>query len=675
MLSPNTILHRRYRIIQELGRGGMGAVYQAMDENLNCVVAVKEAFAESQEQRRAFRREAELLANLRHPALPKVMEVFSENDRDFLAMEFIPGHDLAELLALRRGPFPESDVLSWADELLNVLNYLHGKQLLHRDIKPSNVKLTKEGELFLIDFGLAKGAAGQMPTVVSTKSVHGYTPQYASREQILGEGTDARSDIYSLGATLYHLLTGVAPIDASTRFRAMKDEGRDPLTLIQSENPLVSPHVASIVHSAMEISPERRPASALEMRNALRGLPVGQPARRKSPSPAAPPRPTEPSPRSSSPSTPPISTLPAGARPSEPPPYGPRIFSTNDVPPDERPQSGGSFVKPFLIGIGCLVLLAVLSFVAVALKTGWVPWSDKNLYSETQAPDSINSNGSTTSVSPSPSRSPALSLTPKAGTVVKNKMGMDLVYIPSGSFMMGSENGDPNEKPVHGVTFSKGFYMGKYEVTQAQWQAVIGNNPSYFQSCGGNCPVEHISWDSVQEFIKDLNARNDGYAYRLPSEAEWEYAARAGATTNYYWGDDPKQACRYENVGDQTGKAKYPVWKASVDCSDEFPDVAPVGSFLPNKFGLYDMAGNVSEWCEDRFHSDHTGAPADGSVRGEDFLRYEGMPLYSGLVRGAAWGPDQLGRIDPRPAVRNVVNRSDRGNYIGFRLVAMERTR
>jgi len=269
MLSPSTILRNRYRIIQLLGHGGMGAVYQAIDENLNRLVAVKEAFGSSEELRRAFRREAELLGNLRHRALPKSIEHFSENNNDYFVMEFIPGNDLAELLKLRGGPFSESEVLGWADEVLAVLAYLHGKELIHRDIKPSNIKLTKEGELFLIDFGLAKGAVGQMGTLVTSQSVRGYTPAYASLEQILGQGTDARSDIYSVGATFYHLLAGVAPVNASTRFQMIDDEEKDPLPLIQHENPLVSPHVAGIIYSAMAINRKRRPESAEQMRAAL----------------------------------------------------------------------------------------------------------------------------------------------------------------------------------------------------------------------------------------------------------------------------------------------------------------------------------------------------------------------------------------------------------------------
>jgi len=226
VLTPETILQNRYRIVRELGHGGMGTVYEAVDQRVNCVVALKETPAGNDaEAKRAFEREASLLANLRHSTLPKVMDYFTEAEGDFLVMEFIPGYDLAELLESRDSPFPQSQVLRWAFELLRVLEYLHRQEppILHRDIKPSNLKLTKSGEVFLLDFGLAQGALGQMPTLAASRSVRGYTPVYASLEQIHGHGTDPRSDLYSLGATLYHLLSGIAPVDAPTRFHVIED--------------------------------------------------------------------------------------------------------------------------------------------------------------------------------------------------------------------------------------------------------------------------------------------------------------------------------------------------------------------------------------------------------------------------------------------------------------------
>src|SRR6266436_1977567 len=139
MLAPNTILRERYRIIHELGHGGMGAVYQAMDENLSCVVAVKETFATTDEQRRAFRREAELLANLSHPTLPRVMDHFTHGDGQFLVMQFVPGHDLAELLELREHPFAVAKVLSGAEESLDAPEESHWADppMMHRDVKPA----------------------------------------------------------------------------------------------------------------------------------------------------------------------------------------------------------------------------------------------------------------------------------------------------------------------------------------------------------------------------------------------------------------------------------------------------------------------------------------------------------------------------------------------------------
>lgn len=249
----------------------MGAVYEAMDQRLSRVVAIKETLINTDDGRKAFEREASLLANLRHPALPNVMDHFAEGNGQYLVMEFISGDDLAQLLELRQRAFPVADVLRWGDDVLKAVEYLHGHTppILHRDIKPSNLKLTRAGALFLIDFGLAKGAAGQMPTLLTSRSVKGYTPVYAPLEQIHGAGTDPRSDLYSLGATLYHLVTGVAPVDAPARFTALDEDQPDPLRPADQLNPEVPHAVAEVLTKALAMNRRNRPSSASEMRSLL----------------------------------------------------------------------------------------------------------------------------------------------------------------------------------------------------------------------------------------------------------------------------------------------------------------------------------------------------------------------------------------------------------------------
>src|SRR5438445_12609146 len=213
MLSEGTILQGRYCIVRQLGQGGMGAVYEAVDERLDTVVALKETFFVEEKLRKQFEREARLLARLHHQALPRVSDHFNEGDGQFLVMQFIACVDLFEMLTTRRGPFPQDEVARWADQLCEALDYLHTQdpQIIHRDIKPQNLKLTARGQVVLLDFGLAKGFAGQMSVVTTSASIFGYTPNYAPLEQVQGLGTDARSDLYSLSATLYHLMTTVKP--------------------------------------------------------------------------------------------------------------------------------------------------------------------------------------------------------------------------------------------------------------------------------------------------------------------------------------------------------------------------------------------------------------------------------------------------------------------------------
>jgi serine/threonine protein kinase len=272
MLPANTVLQNRYRIVRQLGSGGMGAVYEAVDQRLSSIVAIKETLIATEDGRQAFEREASLLANLRHRSLPNVTDHFAEGGGQFLVMQFIPGEDLAQLLELRQRAFPAAQVVAWAEDILGALEYLHSHNppVLHRDIKPANLKLTREGELFLIDFGLSKGSAGQMPTLVTSRSVKGYTPAYAPLEQIHGGGTDPRSDLYSVGATLYHLLTYVAPVDAPTRFNALDDLQPDPMPPADQINPQVPHALAQVLGQAMAMNRRNRPANAHAMRRLLR---------------------------------------------------------------------------------------------------------------------------------------------------------------------------------------------------------------------------------------------------------------------------------------------------------------------------------------------------------------------------------------------------------------------
>jgi serine/threonine protein kinase len=271
MLTPETILQGRYRIIRQLGQGGMGAVYEAVDQRLDTTVALKETLFSEERLRKQFEREARLLARLHHPALPRVSDHFSEGDGQFLVMQYIPGDDLSEMMTRKRGPFPADQVLTWADQLLDALDYLHTQdpQIVHRDIKPQNLKLTSRGQIILLDFGLAKGQAGDISRVTTAASIFGYTPNYAPLEQIQGLGTDSRSDLYSLAATLYHLLTGVKPPDALTRAAALVNGQPDPLAPASVANPEVAPEVASVLAKAMAQNREQRYASAADMQRAF----------------------------------------------------------------------------------------------------------------------------------------------------------------------------------------------------------------------------------------------------------------------------------------------------------------------------------------------------------------------------------------------------------------------
>lgn len=274
MIETGKLLQQRYRIDKQIGLGGMGAVYVATDERFGSIVAIKETLFMDDNYRKAIEREARLLNSLKHAALPRVSDHFLEENGQFIVMEFIPGEDLGHILEETGQPFRIADVITWADQLLDALEYLHTQSMpvIHRDIKPQNLKLNAQGQIILLDFGLAKGNPTDAAGHTGAKSIFGYSRNYASLEQIQGTGTDPRSDLYSLAATLYHLATGQAPEDALTRAMAVLSQQPDPLVPAHSLRSDIPAGFSAILHNALDLNASSRPASAHEMREMIRRM-------------------------------------------------------------------------------------------------------------------------------------------------------------------------------------------------------------------------------------------------------------------------------------------------------------------------------------------------------------------------------------------------------------------
>ncbi len=665
MLSPNTTLQNRYVIESMLGQGGMGAVYKAVDQRFGNVVALKQTLVDGEQLRKAFQREAVLLNGLRHAALPVVMDYFTEGNGVFLIMQFIPGEDLAELLEQKGGPFPSEQVLWWADQLLDALDYLHNHQppVIHRDIKPHNLKLAERDQIILLDFGLAKESAEVSGSSKST-SVLGYTPSYAPFEQIQGTGTDARTDIYSLAATLYHLITGVTPADALTRTGAVVNSQPDPLIPANEINSEVAPAVAAVLLQAMSINREHRPSTAHEMRNALREASyrpihsarethvIGNQASTK------------------------VKEAPvvAAASSQQKTIQSPAPVSDPDkttVTPEDRAGKSKRW-----IAIGVILLIVAAAAVAFVLLQKPKPVTPPVAQEQpaVEAPKPVSPPPAAGAI---PIKSFAFDLVAvdDKGAVTNRSRGeakyfaedlgtgitLDMVLIPAGNFLMGSPDSEKfrfgEEGPQRNVGISS-FYMGKFEITQAQWQAVanlekvkLDLNPSPSNFEGVDRPIQNVTWDEAQEFCARLSKKT-GRKWRLPSEAEWEYACRAGTTTPFYYGENITS-----DLANYDGQAPYANGPRGI-IRKQTTVVGKTG--FANAFGLYDMHGNMWEWCLDPWHENYRAAPLDGSVweiGGVNSLR---------IVRGGAWNRPAN---NCRSAYRLKIAPGKRYDVIGFRVV------
>lgn len=651
MLATNMMLQSRYRITSLLGRGGMGAVYRADDVRLDIAVAIKEMTAQPGLDaptltflRDQFKREATILARLQHPSLVRVTDFFEEGGNAYLVMDFVVGESLDALLR-RHGLLPEAQVLVWARQLLDALAYCHSQGVIHRDIKPQNVIIRSDQRAVLVDFGLVKLWDPNNPHT-QTALRGAMTPAYAPLEQYGGQTghTDPRSDLYSLGATLYHTLTGIAPYAATQRVI-------NPALFMppQALNPNLSPAVAAVVVRALEIQPAARFQNATEMAAAL------QPA---------PPPPSEPG----------TGRL---VMPSVPKP----THQLGPLPPGGEPPGSEMVARPLKQRLLAeLRQLLVDRFSEAELRTLCIDLSvdyeslsgqgkeakARELLSYLQQRDRLSDLivlgqqlrpdidwDSWEPFLPQPATPPSrdLHLTLAAG------VELILVPVPAGEFLMGSDRKqDPqardNELPQHTVMLDE-YWIGKYPVTNYQYQAFVRATghaaPQHWlqgkiQAGQELHPVVNISWDDAVAFCAWASGqvRAAGFAVGLPTEAEWEKAARGSDGRLWPWGNARPDVnrCNFNHqVNTTTPVTRYELQGAS-------------------PYGAVDMAGNVWEWVYDWYglyaeqrQVNPVGPPA-GTVR---------------VVRGGAWCNEMN---DLRCAVRGWLKPASIDDSIGMRCAA-----
>lgn len=610
-LDPGHILINRYEIRSMLGQGGMGAVYLAYDQSLGRSVAVKERAPDPNgteqgmaQARAQFRREAQILAQLSHSNLPHIYDYFSDADHEYIVMDLIEGENLHHYVQVH-GAQPEALVLDWTRQILDALVYLHARKIIHRDIKPHNLILTPDDRVVLVDFGLVKLMDPDRPSTMTMLRGVG-TPEYAPLEQYSRDvgHTDPRSDVYSLGATLYTLLTGKPPADVHARLL-----NPDAWKAVRDANPSVSFGTQSIVERALGLYPQQRYHTAQDMLQAFGFSPARfDTVAKPQPTPAPAPEPA-----TTATATPPAASDENAAHTSS-------YSSTGtpfqlDLPPMPPPPA---------------VPAAPAAAPVLSEQDG-----TKTLFGHTAVLASR----------------PKLAVTLVRG-ILRMQLGLgkfiEFVRVPGGRFLMGSNpQDDPHlqsdELPQRHVEVSE-FWISKFPITVAQYTLFTGATnlpaPFDFPQKSGH-PITNVSWYDAIVFcrwVTDLTERHVG----LPTEAEWEKAARSNDGRIYPWGDefDPTRL----NCTENNGTGTTPV--------DHFPTGA-------SACGAMDMAGNVWEWVGDWYKPDYYQAPDVVNPEGPAEGHYKAL-------RGGAWFSDSA---HVRAADRTHFNPDNHYDYVGFRVV------
>jgi formylglycine-generating enzyme required for sulfatase activity/predicted Ser/Thr protein kinase len=597
-ISVGTVLHNRFRLIEPIGEGGMSTVYKAIDlrkvearasETHVAVKLLTIPLSDFTESLAVLQGEAHKLQTLPHPNIVRVIDCDRDGRIVFMTMEYLSGESLKrKLAAAEQKGLTAKDAVHIVECIASGLGFAHRNGIVHGDLKPGNVLVTDNGDVKIIDFGIAR-LMTRHPRAAGVNGderprLSALTPPYASPEMLENAAPDPRDDIYALACIAHELLTGRHPFD-----RMVANDARDSGMKVVRRNSMSAAQFKAIAHG-LEFAREDRTPSAERFL--------------------------------------------------------------------EEFTAGTGIRRDHMAAIVGAVLLAALIVGGLLDRSRIEHWLAAH-------------------------RGAAV-VTPTQGEVFRDCPTCPLMKaLAPGQFAQGAAanqaNATPLELPQHRVSIEYPLGMGVYEITVGEfkefaqatqhksagcrmyngsWQdssELNWNNVGYTQTA--THPVTCVSWRDARDYAAWLS-RKTGQKYRLPSDSEWEYAARAGSVAPRPWKENIEGACSNANVADQTAAQQYPGWKVH-PCSDGYTYTAPVGSFQPNTFGLYDMLGNVFEWVQDCWHPDYRGAPSDGSA-------WLGGDCSQRDMRGGSWftAPPLVST-----SARNRFEETYRSNSVGFRLV------
>ena len=688
--NPETMLRQalgdKYEVLDIVGKGGMATVYKAVQKSLGRTVALKvvhQNLVHDQEFVQRFLREAQVSASLSHPNIVTVHDVGSVGPVHYMAMEFLEGNDLHQMVKAN-GALPQESVVKWTIPIAEALDYIHSQNLLHRDIKASNILITKDGRPVLMDFGIAHAADGTKLT--QTGTVIG-TPEYMSPEQAQGKSLDHCSDLYSLGVVMYECLTGKVPFKGDNPLTTIHLlTNTDPETL-GSLNKKVPNWLNTIVLKLLAKEPPQRFKDGKELSGALKAK---KGVRFETTTAAS----------SSEEKVQNTGQVKKQSEKSKPPKVLPwlivlvalvtivfagkyfydqngkvqaeittrteQVVVTNKSQPGvsaenkkkkvttEDLQKAGEYEKAGDYQMGKKEYSAALDNYnkALALLPGNPLFTAKKDDAESaikqqqdeekrKAEEAARKERERKATEERRQERERLAKERQRQEAARKQAILDkygMVLVQGGSFQMGSTSSyaDGDEQSMHMVTLSS-FYISKFELTKSLWQEIMGSNPSRLK--GNQNPVEQVSWNDVQDFLRKLNQKTD-MDFRLPTEAEWEFAARGGNKSKGYTYSGGNSISDVGWYGDNSDGKK------------------PVGKKEPNELGLYDMSGNVYEWCSDWYDS--------GYYNSSETQNPKGPSLGSERVaRGGSW--ISIARCC-RVAYRYYNGPDDRDYYVGFRL-------